>query len=71
MRQIGPSLTANSVAMMRAAHQLFDDPIIFKDPIALSIIGPQAVSNIYSKKRAFKTGSANNVTRQVYEYRIR
>jgi methyltransferase (TIGR00027 family) len=55
MRQVGPSLTANSVAMMRAAHQLFDDPIIFKDPIALNIIGTQAVSNIHSKKRAFKT----------------
>jgi methyltransferase (TIGR00027 family) len=55
MKQSNPSLTANKVAMMRAAHQILDSPIVFKDPIALSIIGAQSVSDIHSKDRTFKT----------------
>jgi methyltransferase (TIGR00027 family) len=55
MKQNCPSLTANKVAVMRAAHQIIDKPKIFEDPIALSIIGNQGVSEIRSKKRKFKT----------------
>jgi len=32
--------------MMRAAHQILDNPKIFEDPIALSIIGAQGASDI-------------------------
>jgi len=55
MKLRNPSFTANRVAMMRAAHQVLDNPIVFKDPIALSIIDAQSASSIYSKKRTFKT----------------
>jgi methyltransferase (TIGR00027 family) len=55
MKQNSPSLTANKVAMMRAAHQILDNPKVFEDPIALSIIGTQVVSEIRSEKRKFKT----------------
>jgi len=55
MKQNSPSLTANKVAMMRAAHQILDNPKIFEDPIALSILGTQGVSEIRSEKRKFKT----------------
>ena len=55
MKQNGPSLTAKKVAMMRAAHQLLDSPKVFKDPIAVDLIGPQDVSEIHSEKRKFKT----------------
>jgi len=55
MRQRDPSLTANSVAMMRAAHQILDGPVVFKDPIAVEIIGAQSVSDIQSRKRTLKT----------------
>jgi methyltransferase (TIGR00027 family) len=41
MEQDCPSLTANRVALRRAAHQLLDDPKVLDDPIALKIIGPQ------------------------------
>jgi methyltransferase (TIGR00027 family) len=40
---------------MRAAHQIFDNPKVFEDPIAFSIIGAQGVSNIRSEKRKFES----------------
>ena len=55
MKQNNPSLTAYKVAMMRAAHQVLDNPKVFKDPLALSIIGTQGASDIRSKSREFKT----------------
>jgi len=39
-----PSRTAQSVAMRRAEHQLVDWPHVFRDPIAVRIIGPWAVA---------------------------
>lgn len=50
-----PSLAAYKVAMMRASHQILDNPEVFKDPLALSIIGTQGASDIRSKSRKFKT----------------
>ena len=55
MKQNNPSLTAYKVAMMRAAHQILDNPKVFEDPIALSIIGTRGASEIRSKKRTFKS----------------
>ncbi len=34
------------VAMRRAAHQIFDDPKVFDDPVALPIIGPEGVAQL-------------------------
>ena len=39
MQQAVPSRTALRVALRRAAHQLYDKPIVFKDPIAVPILG--------------------------------
>lgn len=36
-----PSGTALRVAMVRAAHRLLDEPIVFDDPLALAILGPE------------------------------
>ncbi len=36
MKLNNPSLTANRVAMMRAAHQILDNPIVFNNPLAPS-----------------------------------
>ncbi len=55
MEQNSPSLTAYKVAMMRAAHQILDNPRVFEDPIALRIVGTQDDSEIHSEKRKFKT----------------
>ena len=34
-----PSRTAYRVALRRAAHQVFDQPVVFADPLALKILG--------------------------------
>lgn len=39
MLDISPSRTAYRVALRRAAHQVFDDPVVFCDPLALKILG--------------------------------
>lgn len=43
MQEARPSRTALRVAMRRAAHQLYDArPLVFDDPIAVTILGPYA-----------------------------
>jgi methyltransferase (TIGR00027 family) len=42
METLTPSRTAQGAAMHRAAHQLFDTPPLFIDPLAVRIIGPEA-----------------------------
>ena len=39
MQQAIPSRTALRVALRRAAHQIYDTPIVFEDPIAIPILG--------------------------------
>jgi methyltransferase (TIGR00027 family) len=40
------SRTAIRVAGLRAVHRLLDDPIVFDDPIALSILGPETEARL-------------------------
>ena len=53
MRQDRPSLTAHRVALSRAAHQLFDDPRVLDDPIALRILGERAAHEIQANRKRF------------------
>jgi methyltransferase (TIGR00027 family) len=46
MHEGQPSATAQRVAVRRAAHQLVDEPRVFDDPLALGIIGEQAVAEL-------------------------
>lgn len=46
MKEGLPSRTALKVAMRRAAHQLLDNPKVFEDPLALSVIGPEAAAEV-------------------------
>jgi methyltransferase (TIGR00027 family) len=39
MLESRPSITAERVAMRRAAHQVLDAPPVFQDPLALTIVG--------------------------------
>lgn len=41
-----PSRTAQRVAVRRAAHQLWDHPRVFDDPVALKIIGVDEAENL-------------------------
>ena len=51
MREAQPSRTAYMVAMRRAAHQIFDNPKVFDDPIAMRILGPGAEERLRSAPR--------------------
>ncbi|WP_321470494.1 class I SAM-dependent methyltransferase [uncultured Paludibaculum sp.] len=41
MDELKPSRTALRVAVRRAAHQLLERPLVFADPLAIPILGPQ------------------------------
>jgi methyltransferase (TIGR00027 family) len=58
MEQDQPSLTAQRVAMSRAAHQILDTPRVFEDPIAIRIIGEQKASEISSASDPYRTSFA-------------
>ncbi len=49
-----PSATALGAAMLRAAHQILDDPKIFDDPIALKILGTSGESWVRSNLERFQ-----------------
>lgn len=51
MIEARPSRTALRVALRRAAHQLFDNPKVLDDPIALRIIGPKAAAKLEAERR--------------------
>jgi methyltransferase (TIGR00027 family) len=46
MIEAKPSRTAMGVAIRRAAHQLFDTPLVLDDPFALPIVGPDAAERL-------------------------
>ena len=53
MQKDRPSFTALRVAMGRAAHQLFDQPLLLEDPLALRVIGPQSAQEIRTHRERF------------------
>jgi methyltransferase (TIGR00027 family) len=55
MRESRPSVTAQRVAIRRAAHLLLDDPKVFDDPLALRIIGRESALALQADPRQFET----------------
>ncbi len=49
-----PSVTAFSAGMHRAAHQILDEPKIFDDPMALTILGGQGKTWLFSHLERFQ-----------------
>ena len=47
MEAARPSRTALRVALRRAAHQLYDSPIVFHDPIAVPILGSEYLPEVH------------------------
>jgi len=43
------SATAERVAMRRAAHQLYDRPLVFEDPLALAILSEESAARVRSE----------------------
>jgi methyltransferase (TIGR00027 family) len=54
MNENRPNLTAQRVAMKRAAHQLLDDPKVLDDPMALRIIGKESAFELKSDPFKFE-----------------
>jgi methyltransferase (TIGR00027 family) len=54
LRTNRPSRTAFGVALHRAAHQLLDRPLVFRDPVALVIIGPEARAALDANPRRYE-----------------
>lgn len=47
-----PSRTAHRVSLRRAAHQLWDSPRVFEDPLALKIISPEEAAELARPRQA-------------------
>ena len=55
MKENRASVTAQRVALRRAAHQLLDDPKVFDDPVALRIMGKESAAALQADPRQFET----------------
>jgi methyltransferase (TIGR00027 family) len=55
LEQGAPSATAQRVATRRAAHQLLDQPRVFDDPFALTVIGKAAAQELEASLDAQQT----------------
>ncbi len=71
MKEGGASVTAQRVAMQRAAHQLLDDPKVFDDPMALRIIGKESASALQADPRQFETTPLSSYLRAFVAARSR
>jgi methyltransferase (TIGR00027 family) len=56
-----PSRSALMVARLRAAHQLLDEPAIFADPLALSILGAEDEAQVRGNLPSYCSGFARIV----------
>jgi methyltransferase (TIGR00027 family) len=55
LKESRPSVTAQRVAIRRAAHLLLDDPKIFDDPVALRIVGRESALALQADPQQFET----------------
>src|SRR5262245_28354737 len=58
-----PSATAALVAVRRAVHQLIDRPLIFEDPLALTIVGAAREKEIRDDPHRAGGGTLGRVLR--------
>jgi len=61
MKEARPSVTAQRVAMRRAAHQILDDPKVFEDPLAERIIGSEALESLKAEVREQQTRASRSL----------
>jgi methyltransferase (TIGR00027 family) len=55
MKQDKPSHTAQHMALIRAAHQVLDKPLVMADPIALRLVGTDGLAEINAGGMKFNT----------------
>jgi len=57
MRGHARERTAERVALRRAAHQLLDRPLVFEDPLALAMVGPEEAVRSAAEREASRPRS--------------
>ena len=68
---IGPSRTAERVALRRAAHQLLDHPRVHDDPLALVIVGDAQAAALRAEPHRFEDGPVSQRLRAFLAVRSR
>ena len=71
MKENRPSVTAERVALRRAAHQLLDDPKVFDDPVALRIIGNEDALALQADPRQYESTPLSSYLRAFVAARSR
>jgi methyltransferase (TIGR00027 family) len=71
MKANGPSITAQRVAIRRAAHQIMDDPKVLDDPVALRIIGKETNTALQADPRQFENTPLSSYLRAFVAARSR
>ncbi len=66
-----PSRTAVRVALRRAAHQILDKPIVFADPLALQMIGPEVAGALQADPARFEGQLGSSTLRAFLAVRSR
>lgn len=61
MRAEEPSVTAQRVAMHRAAHQILDQPRVFEDPLAVAVIGKEAERTLSSGLERLEAAGSRHI----------
>jgi methyltransferase (TIGR00027 family) len=56
-----PSLTAQRVALRRAAHQLFDHPRVFEDPLAVPILGHEEAAKLKAGRDGLEPAGSRHI----------
>lgn len=65
------SRTASRVALRRAAHQVLDRPLVFKDPLALKIIRPETAERLKADPHDIDRGKLSKYLRPFIVVRSR
>ena len=56
-----PSTTAERAALLRAAHQLFDQPRVLEDPIVMRLLAPERTAELSANPQAFERPALRNL----------
>ncbi|MGA2332564.1 MAG: class I SAM-dependent methyltransferase [Syntrophales bacterium] len=71
MMESRPSLTAQGAAMHRSAHQMFDEPRVFDDPLAMRIIGAESSSALQTTPQHYAVAPGSELLRAFIAARSR
>lgn len=66
-----PSVTAQRAALHRSTHQIFDEPRVFDDPLAMRIIGAEGLAALQATLQQFAAAPGSSLLRAFIAARSR